>query len=58
MDGDGFLPSASGARMLRIDNATLWVYDRLARREIPLTLADLWTMAQTQKNHAPAVRLD
>ena len=56
IDERGFLRTPSGAKVARLDNGVLMMYDKVEHSEVPFTLADWWTLIKQSlkgESHEP-----
>ena len=51
VDGQGYIITADGCKLARVERGIIYLWDKRAHREVPLTLDDLramWTATRTQ----------
>jgi hypothetical protein len=48
VDGNGYLLTPSGAKVARVANGCVMLFDKRTHEEVPLTLADFYTVTQTE----------
>jgi hypothetical protein len=48
IDANGYLLTASGAKIARVSDGAIMLFDKRTHREVPLTLDDFYTITQTE----------